>query len=51
MGATEAQLASFVRTFPTDDIPSEITHLAKRCLIAAQLRKQNETCRASYDKQ
>ncbi|HZT06416.1 MAG TPA: MmgE/PrpD family protein [Chloroflexota bacterium] len=33
MGATESQFASFVRTFPTEKIPAEIMHLAKRCLM------------------
>ncbi len=33
MGATETQLANFIRTFPTDELPAEIVHLAKRCLM------------------
>jgi 2-methylcitrate dehydratase PrpD len=33
MGATETQLAGFVRGFPTDEIPPEVMHLAKRCLM------------------
>jgi 2-methylcitrate dehydratase PrpD len=33
MGATETQLAGFVETFPSDRIPAEIMHLAKRCLM------------------
>ena len=33
MGQTETTLAKFVVDFPTDDIPSDVMHLAKRCLI------------------
>jgi 2-methylcitrate dehydratase PrpD len=33
VGATETQLARFVTTYPTQAIPPEITHLAKRCLM------------------
>src|SRR4051794_59632 len=33
MGATESQLATFVKTYPTDEIPPEVMHLAKRCLM------------------
>ena len=33
MGQTETRLAKFVMDFPTDDIPSDVMHLAKRCLI------------------
>src|SRR5437870_10609321 len=33
MGQTETTLAKFVVDFPTDDIPSEVMHLAKRCLM------------------
>ena len=33
MGKTETTLAQFVVDFPTQDIPSDIMHLAKRCLM------------------
>jgi 2-methylcitrate dehydratase PrpD len=33
MGATESQLASFVKSFPADQIPAQVMHLAKRCLM------------------
>jgi 2-methylcitrate dehydratase PrpD len=33
MGKTETTLAKFVVDFPTDSIPSDILHLAKRCLM------------------
>ena len=33
MGATETKLASFVVDYPTKDIPQDIMHLAKRCLM------------------
>src|SRR5438045_4859809 len=33
MGATESQLASFVKSYPADEIPPEVMHLAKRCLM------------------
>jgi len=33
VGATERQLAGFVKTFPTDEISPEIMHVAKRCLM------------------
>jgi len=33
MGATETGLAKFVREFPAEEIPEEITHLAKRCVM------------------
>jgi 2-methylcitrate dehydratase PrpD len=33
MGKTETTLAQFVVDFPTQDIPSDVMHLAKRCLM------------------
>jgi 2-methylcitrate dehydratase PrpD len=33
MGKTETTLAHFVVDFPTQDIPSDVMHLAKRCLM------------------
>jgi len=33
MGQTETTLAQFVVDFPTQDIPSDVMHLAKRCLM------------------
>ena len=33
MGATENQLAGFIKNFPTDEIPTDVMHLAKRCLM------------------
>jgi 2-methylcitrate dehydratase PrpD len=33
MGATETTLAKFVLEFPTQDIPSDVMHLAKRCVM------------------
>src|SRR5581483_7620831 len=33
VGATENELARFVRSFPTEKIPPEVMHLAKRCLM------------------
>ena len=33
MGQTETTLAKFVVDFPTDDIPADVMHLAKRCLM------------------
>src|SRR4029077_18988375 len=33
MGQTETTLAKFVVDFPTDDIPYDVMHLAKRCLM------------------
>src|SRR5262245_49264637 len=33
MGATETELAGFIGTYPSDKIPPEIMHLAKRCLM------------------
>ena len=33
MGKTETTLAKFVLDFPTQDIPSDVMHLAKRCLM------------------
>ncbi|MBI4214230.1 MAG: MmgE/PrpD family protein [Chloroflexi bacterium] len=33
MGATETKLAQFMREYPAADIPPEITHLAKRCVM------------------
>lgn len=33
MGQTETEVAKFVVDFPTDDIPSDVMHLAKRCLM------------------
>jgi 2-methylcitrate dehydratase PrpD len=33
MGKTETTLAQFVMDFPTQDIPSDVMHLAKRCLM------------------
>jgi 2-methylcitrate dehydratase PrpD len=33
MGATETQLAKFVREYPAGQIPEDITHLAKRCVM------------------
>ena len=33
MGQTETALAKLVVDFPTDDIPSDVMHLAKRCLM------------------
>ncbi len=33
MGATETKLAQFVREYPTAEIPPEVTHLAKRCVM------------------
>ena len=33
MGATETKLAGLVIDFPTEDIPKDVMHLAKRCLM------------------
>lgn len=33
MGAIETQLAKFVREYPAAEIPEDITHLAKRCVM------------------
>ena len=33
MGATETALAKFVREFPAAEIPEDVTHLAKRCVM------------------
>ena len=33
MGATETQLAKFVREYPAAEIPEDIVHLAKRCVM------------------
>ncbi len=33
MGKTETTLANFVLNFPTQDIPSDVMHLAKRCVM------------------
>ncbi|MCM3901803.1 MAG: MmgE/PrpD family protein [Pyrinomonadaceae bacterium] len=33
MGKTETTLAKFALDFPTQDIPSEVMHLAKRCMM------------------
>jgi 2-methylcitrate dehydratase PrpD len=33
MGQTETALAQFVLTFPTQDVPADVLHLAKRCLM------------------
>jgi 2-methylcitrate dehydratase PrpD len=33
MGATETTLAKFVLDYPTQDIPSDVMHLAKRCML------------------
>ena len=33
MGATETTLAKFVLEFPTQDIPADVMHLAKRCVM------------------
>jgi 2-methylcitrate dehydratase PrpD len=33
MGATETALAKFVLEFPTDNIPADVMHLAKRCVM------------------
>ncbi|MGH7844949.1 MAG: MmgE/PrpD family protein [Candidatus Binatia bacterium] len=33
MGQTETTLAKFVVDFPTENIPSDVMHLAKRCLM------------------
>jgi 2-methylcitrate dehydratase PrpD len=33
MGQTETALAKFVLDFPTEDIPADVMHLAKRCLM------------------
>lgn len=33
MGQTETTLAKFVLNFPTEDIPADVMHLAKRCLM------------------
>ena len=33
MGATETQLAKFVREYPAAGIPEDVTHLAKRCVM------------------
>ena len=33
MGQTETALAKFVLDFPTQDVPADVMHLAKRCLM------------------
>ncbi len=33
MGQTETALAKFVLNFPTEDVPADVLHLAKRCLM------------------
>ena len=33
MGQTETALAKFVLDFPTEDVPADVMHLAKRCLM------------------
>src|SRR2546423_11359926 len=33
MGAIETGLAKFVKEYPSAEIPEEITHLAKRCVM------------------
>ena len=33
MGKTETALAQFVLDFPTERVPAEIIHLAKRCVM------------------
>jgi 2-methylcitrate dehydratase PrpD len=33
MGQTESALAKFVLDFPTQDVPADVMHLAKRCLM------------------
>jgi len=33
MGKTESMLADFVLDFPTQDIPADVMHLAKRCVM------------------
>src|SRR4029077_14521901 len=33
MGKTETTLAQFVVDFPTEDVPADVLHLAKRCLM------------------
>ena len=33
MGQTETALAKFVLNFPTEEIPADVMHLAKRCLM------------------
>jgi 2-methylcitrate dehydratase PrpD len=33
MGQTETALAKFVLNFPTEDVPADVVHLAKRCLM------------------
>ena len=33
MGQTETALAKFVLDFPTQNVPADVMHLAKRCLM------------------
>jgi Uncharacterized protein involved in propionate catabolism len=33
MGQTETALAKFVLDFPTQEVPADVMHLAKRCLM------------------
>ncbi|HMF49554.1 MAG TPA: MmgE/PrpD family protein [Candidatus Saccharimonadales bacterium] len=33
MGQTETAMAKFVLDFPTEDVPADVMHLAKRCLM------------------
>jgi 2-methylcitrate dehydratase PrpD len=33
MGATESQLASFIASYPSADVPPDIMHLATRCIM------------------